>query len=111
MLTMMLTMMGVSITADQINNIAKAMKPKMIDTAKALIPNVKAKFLEGDLMDPETLRTEVDQMLTDRLQEIHEEDVKQLLEEVIRKHLHWLIIWGNVFGGLLGLLSAIAELP
>jgi hypothetical protein len=31
--------------------------------------------------------------------------VKNLLEEVIRKHLGWLILWGNVFGGLIGILS------
>jgi hypothetical protein len=29
----------------------------------------------------------------------------QLMEEVIRKHLGWLIMWGNVFGGLIGIVS------
>ena len=26
---------------------------------------------------------------------------------MLRKHLSWLIIWGNLFGGLLGLLSEV----
>ena len=31
--------------------------------------------------------------------------VKELLEEVIRVHLGWLVVWGNVFGGLIGIIS------
>ena len=29
--------------------------------------------------------------------------VKEMMEEVIREHLGWLIVWGNVFGALIGL--------
>ena len=32
---------------------------------------------------------------------------KALMEEVIRKHLGWLIVWGNVFGGFIGLVSLL----
>ena len=28
---------------------------------------------------------------------------KRIIEDVIRKHLGWLVVWGNVFGGLIGL--------
>lgn len=29
----------------------------------------------------------------------------QLMESVVRKHLGWLIVWGNVFGGLIGVIA------
>ena len=36
--------------------------------------------------------------------------VKQIIEDVIRQHLGWLIVWGNVFGGLIGLISYFVKL-
>ena len=32
----------------------------------------------------------------------------QLIEDVIREHLGWLIVWGNVFGGTIGLVAQAA---
>ena len=31
----------------------------------------------------------------------------QLVAAMIRKHLSWLIVWGNLFGALLGLVAEI----
>ena len=31
----------------------------------------------------------------------------QLVATMIRKHLSWLIVWGNLFGALLGLVAEI----
>ena len=31
----------------------------------------------------------------------------QLIEEIMRSHLGWLVIWGNVFGAVLGVLAEI----
>ena len=30
---------------------------------------------------------------------------KVLLEQVIRRHLGWLVVWGNVFGAIIGVLT------
>jgi uncharacterized membrane protein YheB (UPF0754 family) len=47
----------------------------------------------------------VDQLLSAKLEELTPEKVKQMMEEVMREHLGWLIVWGNIFGGAIGLLS------
>ena len=47
----------------------------------------------------------------DQLKELTPEKVKGLMEEVIRTHLGWLVVWGNVFGSLIGILSTIAGYP
>ena len=40
-----------------------------------------------------------------RMQTLTSKKVTRLLEFVIRGHLGWLIVWGNVFGALIGLIS------
>ena len=46
---------------------------------------------------------EVDRLLEKRLESLGPEQVKHIIEDVIRRHLGWLVVWGNVFGGLIGL--------
>ena len=41
-----------------------------------------------------------------KLEQLDAGTVKRMMEEVIRQHLGWLVVWGNVFGGLLGLGAA-----
>ena len=53
------------------------------------------------------IKSELDSLMEDKLQELTPEIVKELLERVIREHLSWLVIWGNVFGGLIGIVSTI----
>ena len=54
------------------------------------------------------VRNEVDKLMEERLQELSPERVKKLMELVIREHLGWLIVWGNIFGSLIGLVCSIA---
>ncbi len=54
------------------------------------------------------MRAQVDQLLETKLEELTPARVKEMMEEVIREHLGWLIVWGNVFGGTIGLLSKAA---
>ena len=51
------------------------------------------------------MRAQVDGLLETKLEELTPDRVKEMMEEVIREHLGWLIVWGNVFGGTIGLLS------
>jgi hypothetical protein len=32
--------------------------------------------------------------------------VKDIIQEMIRSHLGWLVVWGGVFGALMGLVAA-----
>ena len=42
-----------------------------------------------------------------RLEELTPKMVKEIIQEMIKEHLGWLVIWGAVFGGIIGLFSAV----
>jgi len=41
-----------------------------------------------------------------RLDELTPIMVKEIVQRLIREHLDWLVVWGGVFGGLIGLVSS-----
>lgn len=50
---------------------------------------------------------QVEQIIDKRLAELTPQKVKQIVEDMIRRHLGWLVLWGGVFGGLIGFLVAL----
>ena len=42
-----------------------------------------------------------------RLEELTPAMVKEIVQDMIKEHLGWLVIWGAVFGGLIGLVSTL----
>ena len=61
---------------------------------------MRAKKLEGK--NAEKLREEIIKIVEGRLNDLTPQNVKQIIEDIIRKHLGWLVVWGAFFGGLLG---------
>lgn len=54
----------------------------------------------------EELISKIDIIVDRRLEELTPEMVKQIIQDMIRKHLGWLVIWGGVFGGFIGLVMS-----
>ena len=79
--------------------------------ASDLGPILVRSFDAASMLPIERLRHEIDELMTNKLQELTPDRVKELMEEVIRVHLGWLIVWGNVFGGLIGVISTLAGYP
>lgn len=50
----------------------------------------------------------IDTLVTMRLDELTPTMVKELVQNLIREHLGWLVVWGGVFGGIIGLASSFA---
>jgi len=88
-------------------------KPMLMRFAKGMVPEIQKSVQKvvSEAGDAIKLREQIDKLLEDRLQYLTAEAVKEQMEDVIRMHLHWLVIWGNVFGGFIGLISAIANWP
>ena len=65
-------------------------------------------------INPATLFTQekklvdnIDWLITAKLDELTPKMIKEIVEDIIRKHLGWLVVWGGVFGGILGAFATL----
>ncbi|MCL1078687.1 DUF445 domain-containing protein [Parashewanella spongiae] len=65
-------------------------------------------LLINEIEQPDTIakiREQVATIVQQRLDELTPSLVKEIIQTMIRKHLGWLVVWGGVFGGLIGLIA------
>ena len=55
----------------------------------------------------EVVKMQLEKLIDHRLNEIGPHEVKIILKKRIDKHLGWLVLWGGVFGGVIGFTSTI----
>lgn len=66
--------------------------------------SVKAKLSSSQVS--EELFQQVEHIVNSRLDELTPHMVKDIIQTMIRQHLGWLVVWGGVFGGLIGLITS-----
>lgn len=49
----------------------------------------------------------VSEIVNRRLDELTPKMVKEIVQKMIKEHLGWLVVWGGVFGGLIGFVSTL----
>eukprot|EP01130_Rhizamoeba_saxonica_P016787 TRINITY_DN7832_c0_g1_i1.p1 TRINITY_DN7832_c0_g1~~TRINITY_DN7832_c0_g1_i1.p1 ORF type:complete len:306 (-),score=63.08 TRINITY_DN7832_c0_g1_i1:36-953(-) len=101
---MWLTMMGLN--ASQLKPM---IKPFILGLGHDTLPMLVNNFEPANLVSLDKIRGEIDTMMSQKLKNLGPKTVKKLLEDVIRDHLGWLIVWGNIFGGILGIISKLAQ--
>jgi len=101
---MLFAMMGINPTS-----LKPMVKPFVISMGTELVPYLTKNFDLSAVIKIEVIRSEIDNLMTTKLLELTPDRVKRLMEDVIRTHLGWLIVWGNVFGGLIGIITAVVE--
>ncbi len=60
---------------------------------------------ENDLK--EVFKNKINSLIDKRLNELSPNDIKTIIKNIIHKHLGWLVIWGGVFGFILGLILSV----
>ena len=59
----------------------------------------------ADLSASDNILQKVESIVSKRLDELTPNMVKEIVERMIQEHLGWLVVWGGVFGGLIGLIT------
>eukprot|EP00040_Diaphanoeca_grandis_P034025 m.209438 g.209438 ORF g.209438 m.209438 type:complete len:348 (-) comp33039_c4_seq1:280-1323(-) len=75
-----------------------------------IAPMVTSHIDPSKMIDTKAIRSQVQELMQTKMEMLTPEMVKGLVEDMIRKHLGWLIVWGNIFGGLIGLLCQLGSL-
>jgi len=55
----------------------------------------------------EDIESKINIVIIERLNELNPKMVKDIVENMMKEHLGWLVVWGGVFGGLIGVVSSI----
>ncbi len=50
----------------------------------------------------ESIKLQVADIIENRLNELSSDDVTQIIKQMIKSHLGWLVIWGALVGGIIG---------
>ena len=67
--------------------------------------------LSNQLEQPNVMhdvQQKIESIVEQRLNELTPKMVKDIIQAMIKKHLGWLVVWGGVFGGLIGLVGLFA---
>lgn len=52
------------------------------------------------------IQEKIQVVVYERLEELNAKMVKNIVLDMMKEHLGWLVVWGGVFGGLIGLISS-----
>ncbi len=93
------------------------LREPFIDKMKETVTNISQSeqfntILRNELEQPNVMadmREKVSDIIEKRLNELTPQLVKEIIQAMIRKHLGWLVVWGGVFGGLIGFIAAISN--
>ncbi|KLN65073.1 MULTISPECIES: DUF445 domain-containing protein [Vibrio] len=82
------------------------MKEAIVDMSQSdTIKDALKEQFEAPAMIDE-IRTNVENIIDQRLSELTPKLVKEMVQKMIKEHLGWLVVWGGVFGGLIGVVSS-----
>ncbi len=87
------------------------LKEPIIGKLKGVVTELASGEADADGSDfTDSLVRQVEQIIDNRLAELTPQKVKQIVEDMIREHLGWLVVWGGVFGGLIGLVVELLKI-
>lgn len=75
--------------------------------ASEILLNIDVASVLQKETDFETFRSKIASMVDATVNELTPQRVKEIVDEMMRTHLGWLVVWGGVFGALIGFVSAV----
>ena len=79
------------------------LKQPITKKMKLIFDDLIEKNLGQDIKSNKVIKNEIESLICKRLDELSPDDVKVIIKNIIHQHLGWLVVWGGVFGLLMGL--------
>ena len=86
------------------------LKEPMIKKVKEVLYDLYTNSVNRNDYLSKEVRFKVEEIIESRLNELTPENVKVIVQNMIKKHLSWLVIWGSIIGGLIGFLVSYLSL-
>ena len=100
----MLSLLGGKKALDPIK---EPMKNEMKRQVSDIVSNIDIASIMPKGADFSSFRSKINAMVNTRLNDLTPKHVKMIIEDMIRKHLGWLVVWGGIFGALIGFVCAL----
>ena len=91
-------------------NVLNPLKEPMINKIKDLFNEFSISSERDNEKIISKTKTSIENIVDSRLKELSPENVKIIIQNMIKQHLSWLVVWGAVIGGLIGLFFSLIEL-
>lgn len=85
----------------------KSFKLEFEKQASEIISNIDIAAVLKKETDFEVFKSKISAMVDTTLNELTPQRVKEIVEDMMRTHLGWLVVWGGVFGALIGFVTAV----
>ena len=86
------------------------LREPMIKKVKEVLHDLYTNSVDKNNYLSKEIKSKVEEIIENRLSELTPENVKVIVQNMIKKHLSWLVIWGSIIGGLIGFLVSYLSL-
>lgn len=91
-------------------NALNPLKEPMILKISEFLNDFQSNEFNIDDNTVDNIKIKIEEIVNKRLNQLSPMDVKNIIEDMIKNHLGWLVVWGGLIGGLIGFAFSLLSL-
>ena len=91
-------------------NALNPLKEPMILKISEFLNDFQSNEFSIDDNTVDNIKIKIEEIVNKRLNQLSPMDVKNIIEDMIKNHLGWLVVWGGLIGGLIGFAFSLLSL-